>query len=179
MRNAVCRMLLAALLILPAACGQGPPPDDLRAGHFFPPLVLEDLSGAHKLLADYQGKLVILNVWATWCPPCRKELPGLQQLQHHLDPQRFVVIGLSVDGDVDFAREYLLEHNIAFENFIDRDAREVRRLLGVRAYPDTFIISPQGVLLRGVIGDRAWNDPAIVAAIEAAYAGDLSGLDHL
>lgn len=177
--NAMCRMLLAALLALPAACGQGPPPDDLLPGRFFPPLVLQDFSGADKPLADYRGKLVILNVWATWCPPCRKELPSLQRLQERLDPERFAVLGLSVDSDVDFAREYLLERGITFENFIDRDAREARRLLGIRAYPDTFIVSPQGVLLRGVVGDRVWDDPAVAAAIEAAYAGDTSGLDRI
>lgn len=179
MPRVACRILLAALLSLLAACGQGPPPDDLRSGRFFPPLVLEDFSGTGKPLSDYRGRLVILNVWATWCPPCRKELPSLQRLQDRLDPQRFAVIGLSVDSDVDFAREYLLERGIGFENFIDRDAREARRLLGIRAYPDTFIISPEGVLLRGVVGDRVWDDHAIVAVIEAAYAGDPSGLDRI
>lgn len=175
LRRGVALLLLALL----AACGQGPPPDDLVEGRYFPPLLLHDFDGGTRSIADYRGKLVILNVWATWCPPCRKELPSLQRLQARLGPERYAVLGLSVDTDADIAQEYLLERGITFENFLDVGAREARRLLGIRAYPDTFIISPEGVLLRSVVGDRAWDDPEIAEAIEAAFRGETEGLRRI
>lgn len=169
-------MGVATLFALPAACGQGPAPDDLVEGRFFPAFELRDFAGGSRPLDDYRGKLVILNVWATWCPPCRKELPSLQRLQDALGTEDYAVLGLSVDTVADIAQEYLFERGIAFENFIDLEGVEVRRVLGIRAYPDTFIISPEGVLLRGIVGDRAWDDPALLRAIQAARAGDATGL---
>lgn len=170
---------LAALLVLPAACGKGPAPDDLVEGRFFPAFELRDFAGGSRQISDYRGKVVILNVWATWCPPCRKELPSLQRLQTALGTEHYAVLGLSVDADADIAQEYLLERGIRFENFLDIDGVEVRRVLGVRAYPDTFIISPDGVLLRGIVGDRVWDDPAVVRAIEAVRTGDVAGLGDI
>jgi thiol-disulfide isomerase/thioredoxin len=167
---------VAVLLALPAGCGQGPPPDDLVEGRFFPAFVLHDFAGGSRPLGDYRGKLVVLNVWATWCPPCRKELPSLQRLQEALGTDDYAVLGLSVDSEADIAQEYLLERGIRFDNFIDLEGVEVRRVLGIRAYPDTFIISPDGVLLRSIVGDRAWDDPALLRVIEAARAGDTAGL---
>ncbi len=173
-------VLILVLLPLLMACGRGPAGDDLVEGRFFPPLLLQSLYGEErKAIADYRGRLVILNVWATWCPPCRRELPGLQRLQDRLDPGQYVVLGLSVDDDADFAREYLLERGIVFENFIDAGGRDARRLLGIRAYPDTFVISPDGVLLRSIAGERDWDAPAVAQALEAAFAGDAAALAGL
>ncbi len=177
----ILRMSAAAvLLVLPAACGQqGPAPDDLVEGRFFPAFELRDFAGGSRQISDYRGKLVILNVWATWCPPCRKELPSLQRLQTLLGTDAYAVLGLSVDADADIAQEYLLERGIAFENFLDIGGAEARRVMGIRAYPDTFIISPDGVLLRSIVGDRAWDDPAVVRALEAARAGDAAVLRNI
>jgi thiol-disulfide isomerase/thioredoxin len=173
-------VLILILLPLLFACGRGPAGDDLIEGRFFPPLVLQSLYGEErKAIADYRGKLVILNVWATWCPPCRRELPGLQRLQDSLDSEHYVVLGLSVDDDADFAREYLLERGIGFENFIDAGGRDARRLLGIRAYPDTFVISPDGVLLRSITGERDWDASGVVQALEAAFSGDVTALTGL
>lgn len=175
-----CRLAALSLLSVLAACAPGPAIDNLIEGRFFPPLVVQALYGEErKAIADYRGKLVILNVWATWCPPCRRELPSLQRLQERLDPTRYVVLGLSVDDDADFAREYLLERGIGFESFIDAGGRDARRLLGIRAYPDTFIISPEGVLLRSIAGERDWDAPTLVQALEAAFAGDREALAGL
>lgn len=175
----VRRGAVLGLFALLAACGEGPPPDDLVEGRFFPPLLLHDFEGNTRSITDYRGRLVVLNVWATWCPPCRKELPSLQRLQARLGEERYAVIGLSVDSDPDIAQEYLLERGITFENFLDVDAAEARRLLGIRAYPDTFIISPEGVLLRSIVGDREWDDPEIARAIEAAFHGQTEGLRRI
>jgi thiol-disulfide isomerase/thioredoxin len=175
--NAVPPLLALLLALLLSACHQAPPPDELVEGRLFPELALADFHGQGKgSLDSYRGRLVVLNVWATWCPPCRKELPSLERLHAGLDSARFAVLGVSIDADADIAQEYLLERGIAFTNYWDRDGRTAKGVLGIRAYPDTFVISPTGVLLRKLAGERDWSDPRLVSALEAAFAGDASAL---
>ena len=103
----------AAALLLAAALGgcaqHSAPPDHIVTGQPFPTLQVNDLEGRAAVLAAERGKLVVLNVWATWCAACRKELPSLQRLSGDLDPRRFAVIGLSLDNDAHDVREYLID----------------------------------------------------------------------
>lgn len=175
-------MLFLLVLVALAGCGSGGAGSSLVEGRFFPSFLLRDLHATEAEpvpLGAFRGRLVVLNVWATWCPPCRRELPSLERLQDRLDSSRFAVLGLSVDEDADFAREYLLERGITFRNFIDLGGRDAQRLLGIRAYPMTFVISPEGVLLRSVAGERAWDSVEVVDALDAAREGDLVRLQTL
>ncbi len=170
---------IAALFGLLAACDQGPPADRLVEGRPFPYLTLQEFDGGTRSLEDYRGRVVILNVWATWCPPCRRELPGLERLHQRLDPDGFAVIGLSVDGDADIAREFLLDRGVTFRSYFDRDGAAADRVLGIRIYPDTFILSADGVLLRKFVGEREWDDPALIEALTAARTGDTRRLAEI
>lgn len=167
------------LLPLLVACDQGPPADRLIEGRPFPHLLLHEFGGDTRAIEDYRGRLVILNIWATWCPPCRRELPSLERLHARLDPEHFAVIGMSVDGDADIAQEYLFDRGISFKSYLDLEGKAAVAILDIRIYPDTFIISPDGVLLRKIVGERAWDDPGLVEALEAARKGDVSGLRNL
>lgn len=170
---------VACLCLSLVACDQGPSPDRLRQGQAFPTLVLTDFSGHRVPLDDYRGRVVVLNVWATWCAPCRKELPGLERLHRQLDPSRFAVLGLSVDSDLHVAREFLAQLGISFTNFSDPQRRIASQLLGIRVYPDTFILSRNGILLRKVSGERDWDTPDVVRALQAAYNGRTETLDEI
>lgn len=169
-------MLAAAVLGLLTSCSQAPPPDALAEGRPFPILALTGLDGGQVALDDFRGRLVVLNVWATWCAPCRRELPSLERLAGKLDPARFSIIGLSVDRDIDFARDYLREHGIGLTSYIDPGGALAEGRLGIRVYPDTFVISPTGTLLRRIVGERDWDDPAMAEILEAAYRGDTARL---
>ena len=177
------RWWLAGVLALLAltACEQRAAPDRLLEGGAFPALALPRFDGGQTALREWRGKLVILNLWATWCAPCRAELPSLDRLAARLDPQRFAVLGLSVDSEIDIAREFLAERAVRHARFeyIDRDQRISREILQVRAYPITFIIDPHGKLLRRILGERDWDRPEVVAALEAAWAGDPQALSRL
>ena len=107
--------------------------------------------------AQFVGKVLVLNVWATWCAPCRRELPSLQRLSDQLDPQRFAVVGMSVDADDHVVREFLIERKVTFTNLQDADMRVARDVLGVRVYPSTYLISADGVVQRVVVGSREWD----------------------
>lgn len=129
------------------------------------------LDGGTETLDAFGDRVVVLNVWATWCAPCRKELPSLERLSKRLDPERFAVIGLAVDEDDHTVREYLLDKGIGLTSFIDPERRIARDLLGVQVYPDTFVIAPGYRYVHHVVGDRDWDTPQMVAALEAVQAG--------
>ena len=175
-RGAGWLMLLLGML---AGCSESKPPDRLVDGQPFPPLSLVGIDGKQVPLSSFRGKLVVLNVWATWCPPCRKELPSLQRLSTSLDDKRFVIIGLSLDQDNVAVREYLHDRGVTYVNFLDRNLDIAKNVLGMKAYPDTFFIGPDGTLLGRVVGAIDWDNSRMLQALEAAYRGDSDSLRDL
>ena len=113
------------------------------------------LDGTRPDLAD---KTLLVNFWATWCAPCRREMPDLQRLSDALDRSRFAVIGVSVDADTNLAREFLLRHQIRFANLQDVNQEISSRLLGIKAFPETFIVAPDGVIIKRITGEQIWNE---------------------
>ena len=162
-----------------AGCSESKPPDRLVMGQAFPAVTMLGIDGMEMPLAAFHGKLVVLNVWATWCPPCRKELPSLQRLSTSLDDERFVIVGLSLDQDNVAVREYLHDKGVTYANFLDRNMGIAKNVLGMKAYPDTFFIGPNGILLGRVVGAIDWDNPRVIQALEAAYRGDGARLGEL
>ena len=168
-----------AMMCALAGCSESKPPDRLVMGQAFPALSLQGIDGKQIPLAAFHGKLVVLNVWATWCPPCRKELPSLQRLSHSLDDKRFAIVGLSLDQDNVAVREYLHDRGVTYVNFLDRNLDIAKNVLGMKAYPDTFFIGPDGTLLGRVVGAIDWDNSRMLQALEAAYRGDGDSLRDL
>jgi thiol-disulfide isomerase/thioredoxin len=169
-RGAVAGVVLGLAAALVGGCSQ-PPTEYLVTGKPFPDITLTRLDGTPQTLNAYRGKLVILNVWATWCGPCRRELPSLDHLSKVLDPARFAVVAMSVDSDAVPVHEYLLDNGVSLPSYIDKDARIATTVFGVSGFPDTFIIGPDGRLLAQVVGDRVWDAPKMIAALRDAGAG--------
>lgn len=105
----------------------------------------------------YDGKLVVMNVWATWCAPCRAELASLQRLNQRLDSDLAVVIGVSIDKDAAFVREYLRDTGVTFENYIDPQQSITRDVLGVELVPYTLLIGPDGSIKDRITGFQDWD----------------------
>lgn len=164
--------LLASTLL--ASC-RSEAPARLAEGRPFPSLALPGANGQTVWTEALRGRMVVLNVWATWCPPCRREMPDLERLSKVLDPQRFQVIGLSTDRDRWLAEEFLLRNNISFTNYFDVDG-SIARKLELVVYPETFVIAPDGVLLMRVPGLREWDSPEIIAELEHAWRNWQSGI---
>jgi cytochrome c biogenesis protein CcmG, thiol:disulfide interchange protein DsbE len=110
-------------------------------------------------LADQKGKVVVLNVWASWCPPCQSEMPLLQRTHEKIASEGGVVLGIDTQDSPDDAMAFLRKKSITFPSLRDRD-REYGRDYGVSAYPETFLIDRKGriaALRRGPV-DQAWLD---------------------
>ncbi len=114
-------------------------------------------------LANYRGKVVLLNLWATWCPPCVGEMPGLVKL-HHDDPN-LVILAVSIDEDPDAYKQFITERHVDFSTV--RDPNEsVAKLYGSDGWPETYIIDRKGVIRRKVVGDPDWSNPEIRSFIQ-------------
>ena len=161
---------MVLLLLSVSACNKSEstvsPP--LLEGKAFPSFMLNYVLGENATKPAFQGKVLVLNVWATWCPPCRKEMPSLQRLSQTLDPKRFAVIGLSTDEDSLLATEFLAQGGITFSNFFDRNGK-MSKQLGLKVYPETFVIAPDGTLARRVTGLQDWSSPEMLVLLEEIY----------
>ncbi len=164
----VYRLGLVGLLSLGLiACGEPQSSLKVRIGQTVPPLSVQDLNNRPATLKPSSDKLLMINIWATWCAPCRHEMPSLQRFANQLGSDRFELVGLSVDMDEHVVREYLIESKIKFPSFLDRNFASANGVFGIRVFPSTFFISPDGTLLKVVEGWRDWDAPEMVAEIRS------------
>lgn len=129
------------------------------------------LDGASVDLAEFRGQVVLLNVWATWCGPCREEVPALQALYESQEGQPFEVIGVSVDlaGDREKIRRFAVDYEMTYPIWHDPDDR-VSRAFRARGVPETYLIDRDGIIRWRHIGAVQEGDPGLLAAIEEALA---------
>lgn len=164
------RALLALLLMLAAL-----PSTVAAAEHNFvrvdPPKALPhvrfaDGEGRDRTLADFKGKVVLLNVWATWCVPCRKELPALDRLQSALGSADFQVIALSVDRKgLDVVRKFYDEIGVKhLGTHLDSSGKAAREL-GAVGLPTTLLIDRAGREIGRLVGPAEWDTPEMIAFI--------------
>ena len=112
-------------------------------------------------LNELRGKIVVLNFWATWCPPCIEEMPSLVQMQQRMKPNGVEVLAVSVDEDESAYRRFLKDHNVDLLTVRDPDQKS-NNLYGTFKFPETYIIDRNGVLRRKFIGPVDWSQPEIV-----------------
>jgi peroxiredoxin len=111
-----------------------------------------------KTLADYKGKVVLLNVWATWCEPCRDEMPSIEKLHREFGPQGLAIVAVSVDdpGTEASIRAFVKEYKLTFEILHD-PAKATARRYQVTGYPESFIIGREGTIRRKVFAAADWS----------------------
>lgn len=130
-------------------------------GEQAPPFQLTADDGSGASLRDYRGKYVLLNFWATWCPPCIQELPSLNTLHRELEPNGLVVLGISVDENKQAYENFLERFDVDFPTVRDPEMA-VASLYGTSRYPETYLIDPDGYVLRKYEGPEDWMRPEIV-----------------
>jgi peroxiredoxin len=128
-----------------------------RSGFPAPDFTLPDLSGRVYRLSDFRGKVVFLNVWATWCPPCRMEMPSMETLYRRLKGRDFVMLAVSQDEDGSASvQPYVEQAGLTFPVLVDPKG-VVSRQFGVTGYPETFVIDRQGRVIEHTIGPENWE----------------------
>jgi peroxiredoxin len=132
---------------------------------------LSDLSGRAVRLSALRGRVVLVNLWATWCPPCREEMPSMERLYQKMHDRGVELLAVSEDESEkrEDVQAFVRDVNATFPVLLDPD-REVGLLYGVWGYPETFVIDREGRVAERVIGPRKWDSPESVAAIEALLA---------
>ena len=151
-----------ALLAAPAAAEVLKPADRIPA----PALELADLEGKKHRLADYRGSAVLVNFWATWCVPCREEMPSIERLRASLEGRRFVVLAVNLAEPEARIRKFLEAVPVGFPVLLDRDAK-VSKAWQARVLPATFIVGPDGAIRYRHIGELDWSKPEVREAILA------------
>jgi len=113
-----------------------------------PDFSAKDISGQPVKLADLKGKVVLLDFWATWCPPCRVEIPNLLEIQRKFKDSKFVLVSVSLDRDLPAARKFVADKEMGWVHIVDRDAcRDIADKYQVEYIPSTFIIDRQGKIV--------------------------------
>ena len=121
---------------------------------------LESTNGNSVSLSDFKGKFVLLNFWATWCAPCRKEMPSMSKLHNKLNNRGLEVVGVHVGPSLAGVKKFLDEVPVDFTILIDKDMSLAS--WGVRGLPTTFLINPEGKLVYSATGEREWDSGEMV-----------------
>ena len=151
--------LLSLLVLLPlalaSACNRGARPG--LTGKPAPDFTVSDgTTTIH--LASYRGQIVLVNFWATWCPPCVEEMPSLLQLHH--DRPDLAILAVSIDEDPDAYNRFIARHRVDLTTVRD-PTQSAAKLFHTEGWPETYIIDRQGIIRRKIVGDPDWSNPEI------------------
>ncbi len=134
----------------------------LGKGAKAPDFTLPGLDGAMVRLADQKGKVVFLNIWATWCPPCVEEMPSMEKLYQQLKGEDFEILAVSIDkSGAEAVLPFMKKHKLNFAALID-SKETLKHKYQTTGVPETFIIDKNGIIVEKVIGPRNWAAPGAI-----------------
>ena len=139
---------------------------DEMDGSAAPQFKLPMRGGGDLDLAKFQGKAVLVNFWATWCPPCREEMPSLTRLAQQFDPGTFEVVAVSVDDGWEPVDMFLAQPKTPFRVALDEGAK-ISRTYGTTKFPESYLLDKDGKLRLKFVGPRNWMDPNVATLLEA------------
>ena len=166
MRLMLHMLLLASALSVTAYASH---PGEVKIGGYLREAALQGINGKPNTFSDFKGKPLIINVWASWCGPCKEEMASLEQLARRYDGNEFNLIGISIDDDGNAAAAFLKEFEITFKNFLDSNVF-LESMLGANTIPMTILVDPRGRVLLKARGKREWDSPEIVTAIGKVFS---------
>jgi len=143
-------------------------PGEVMVGESLREARLDGLLGGAAKLSDFRGKPLVVNVWASWCGPCRAEMGSLERLAKKHGGKQFNVIGISTDDDRIAAQGFLWFAKISFPNYIDHD-QVLENMLGANKIPLTVLVNPEGRIVKKISGAKVWDSPESVEMIQRAF----------
>ncbi len=129
-----------------------------------PAFSLKDINGELYTSQDYLGKVVIVNFWTTWCPPCRDELPSMERAYRQFKTQGIEILAINVGEDADTIFTFTVDYPVTFPLLMDLDSKVINQY-PVIGLPTTYIIDTKGRLVYKAIGTREWDNPALIQQI--------------
>ena len=160
------------LLATPAVAAAPDTPAPVAVGRPLPDVVMAGLNGPRRSLASYRGRPLIINVWASWCGPCRAEAASFERLARSKAGSRYVVIGISTDDDRNEALKWLKYSNATVSHYIDSGPRwTLEHMLGASSIPLTVLVDAGGRVVARIQGARQWDSAESIRMIERAFAG--------
>lgn len=163
------RVLRLAVLALGSLSWPGRAALSRGEGDAAPALALNDLDGRRHTLADYRGRVVVVNFWATWCAPCVQEMPGLAQLRERLAPAGVVVLGVNHRENAARIRPFVERLGLDFPVLRDHDG-SAAAAWGVRVFPTTFVLDPAHRVAYVATGEQDWSSADVESRIRALAA---------
>ena len=163
---------LALLLVVAYGFLTRQPADDAlpRVGQPLADFTLPDLRGQPVQLAALHGKVVFINVWATWCPPCIAEMPTIQRLYERLHDRGLEVLAISLDAlGAQVVEPFVQKQRLTFPVLLDTKSL-IQRLYHTTGVPESFIVDKRGLLVDKVVGERDWTHPQMLALFERLLA---------
>lgn len=163
----IIHLILIALLSL-STHAIADTPGEIKEGATLPPAVLRALSGKAATFSDYRGKPLIVNVWASWCGPCRSEMSSLENVSRRFGGKQLNVIGISTDDDAYAAAAYVKEAKLSFNNYIDNNVI-LENMLGANTIPLTVLVDARGRVLLKIHGSQTWDSPEALMLIAKTF----------
>jgi len=124
------------------------------------------LGGENVSLSSYKGKVVILNFWATWCPPCRAEMPSMETLYKSFNGQGLEILAVDIGEDTSTVQKFIRSNGYTYPILLD-SSKKISSIYGIKAIPTTYIIDREGKIIGRVIGSIKWDNKKVISAIEA------------
>lgn len=164
--RAIYKVLLLALLLASALSRTAfaGTPGEVEVGGYLRDATLQGFNGKTKKFSDFMGKPLIINVWASWCGPCRAEMGSLQRLARRYGGKQFNVIGISTDDDGEAAKAFIRQSKVTFENYLDHNVI-LENMLGANTIPLTILVDAKGRVLEKAHGAAEWDSPEVVRII--------------
>ncbi len=128
-------------------------------------IILRDLDNREVRISDFQGKILFMNFWATWCVPCRKEMPSMERLYQRFKDKDFAIIAINLQEPVSHVKEFFQDYKLTFIGLLDSTG-EVGKRFRVYHIPTTFILDKTGRIIGKAIGERSWDSKESIALFE-------------
>lgn len=167
-RQSLIGMAISIGLLLAMSGAMAGTPGEVTVGQPLREASMNGIAGPAANLSSFRGKPLLINVWASWCGPCRAEIGSLDRLARRYNGREFNIIGISTDDDPAAAASFVRQYKISFANFIDHKLL-LENMLGADRLPLTLLVDADGRVIKKIAGSRTWDSPEAINLIIQAF----------